>query len=116
MSCKLLLNVASRLLNNNTEHCDNFLTVNVSIFKSLLTRVFSPNYIEKCNPIIVNPVVKMRPNPAKKARLASHYEVLTLRPTGMHTARNDTGGSCQAQLPRDDVLQISKTFIYLLVA
>ena len=58
----------------------------------------------------------MRPNPAKKARLASHYEVLTLRPTGMHTARNDTGGSCQAQLPRDDVHQISKTFIYFLVA
>ena len=75
----------------------------------------SDNYIEKCNPIIVNPVVKMRPNPAKKL-LASHYEVLTLRPTGMHTTRNDTGGSCQAQLPRNDVLQISKTFIYLLVA
>ena len=33
---------ASRLLNNSTEYCDNFLTVNVPFFKSLLTRIFSP--------------------------------------------------------------------------
>ena len=62
---------ANRLLNNSAKYSDNFLTVNLPIFKSLYTRLFSPpkisknvrphcsNSIKECIPIIVNPAVKM---------------------------------------------------------
>ena len=48
---------ANRLLNNSVKYGDNFLTVNLPIFKSLYTRLFSPPKSRKmCDPIVVTPL------------------------------------------------------------
>ena len=80
-----------------------------------LEKPHSNNYIEKCNPIIVNPN-QMRPNTAEKPDKPLTMEYLSPAPLTCTPQEMILTESCQAQLPHNDMLKISKTFICLLDA
>ena len=79
-------------------------------------RPHSDNYIEKCNPIIVNPVVKMRPIQRKSP--ISLFLWSTSPPPHGHAHRKKwyLRGLVKHRFCTMTYLKISKTFIYLHVA
>ena len=77
---------ANRLLNNSAKYSDNFLTVNLSIFKFLYTRLFSPPKSRKmCDPIVVTPFKECSPiivNPSSRENGTKKYLPHPLSPHG----------------------------------